>query len=85
MARKRFNTEEKAIIADGGEVEWQNVTQWHKGRIYLAEIRQDDGWQFVEVINHDDTRTVSAGAMIHVSPGHIRRRPWNAALIAANS
>lgn len=73
MARKRFNTAEKEIIAEALPIEWQNVTQWHAG-ILSGCIEQDDsGWQFVTVTNLANTRTVSKGQTIHVSPGHLRR------------
>ena len=72
MARKRFNADEKAIIADALPVEWQNVTQWHRGTL-AGGIGADDGWQYVEVTNLEATRTVGKGRTIRVSPGHLRR------------
>lgn len=74
MPRKRFNTAEKRMIAQGGEVEWQNVTQWHRARLLGKGIRTDDGWQSVEAINLEGTKRISKGAMIFITPGHIRER-----------
>jgi hypothetical protein len=90
MSRKRFNAEEKAVIAGGPgtDVEWQNVTQWHAARILTGEIITDDGWQSVKVTTLTGTRTVSAGQVIDASPGHIRARygynPGNASQPAGN-
>ena len=76
MARKRFNPDEKALIAaafaHGTPVEWQNVTQWHPATIETGAIVTDDGWQHVEAINLASTKTISKGQRIYVSPGHIR-------------
>jgi hypothetical protein len=73
MARKRFNAAEKQLIAQGGDIEWQNVTQWHPARIVDGcGIETDDGWQYVLAYNHATTRTVHRGDVIRVSPGHIR-------------
>jgi hypothetical protein len=80
MPRKRFNAEEKALIAlgPGTPVEWQNVTQWHPGTLTDGIITTDsDGWQWVRIDNHAATRTVTP-SLYPVSPGHIRERRGNA-------
>lgn len=75
MARKRFNTTERAVIEAagiGGRIKWQNVTQWHDGEIADTAIRSEGGWQYITVINRSTTKTISAGQRIDVGPGHIR-------------
>jgi hypothetical protein len=75
MPRKRFNLDEREILrlGAGASVEWQNVTQWHAGRLLTSGIVVDDGWEGVWVTNLDSTAALSAGDQICVSPGHIRR------------
>lgn len=75
MARKRFNAAEKALITAAGtdgRIEWQNVTQWHPGRIVSMEIKTDMGWQYIEGYNLAKTPRLSPGP-IRLTPGHIRR------------
>ncbi len=77
MARKRFNKDEKEIIAEALPIQWQNVTQWHNG-LLIGNIEQNEwGWQTVLVHNQEDTRTVGIGP-IPVGPGHLRHRPAGA-------
>jgi hypothetical protein len=74
MARMRFNKAERELIAAAGAdgaIEWQNVTQWHAGRIIDPAIVKDNGWHHVLVENREATRTVGAGT-VRVTPGHIR-------------
>jgi hypothetical protein len=82
MARKRFSADERAILADGPDtaIEWQNVTQWHPGRLVTGEIHTDDGWQSARVINLRGTRTVAAYQVVWISPGHLRRPALRASL-----
>jgi hypothetical protein len=79
MPRKRFSTAEKAIITAAGpdgRIEWQNLTQWHPGRIVSTEIRTDFGWQYVEGYNLAKTPRLSTGP-IRITPGHIRTTDGN--------
>jgi hypothetical protein len=76
MARKRFNAAERAIIAAAAaqdlRVQWQNVTQWHPATLDTGEILTDDGWQYATGVNHGNTKTISPGQRIRVTPGHVR-------------
>lgn len=73
MARKRFNTAEKALIAElgGKPVEWQNVAIWHPGILTSGITRDRDGWESVVVDNQARTARLSPGP-IPVGPGHLR-------------
>jgi hypothetical protein len=74
MPRKRFNAAEKAVIAAGGPLEVQNVTQWHAATLRSAVIHTDQqGWQYAEAVIEHTRGSVRAGDSWHVSPGHVRR------------
>ena len=75
MARKRFNADERAILAAGGGtvVEWQNVTQWHAAILVNGVIAADDGWQSTLAVTLNARGTVRAGETVYISPGHLRR------------
>jgi hypothetical protein len=78
MARKRFNADEKAVIAaalaGNGLVEVQNVTQWHRAAIALgARIELDEsGWQRINCVISETRGSVRRGDPWPASPGHIR-------------
>lgn len=73
MARKRFNAAEKALIGSQAPVEWQNVTQWHPATITDKTIvTEDGGWQHVVGTCDESTARISKGAVIYITPGHIR-------------
>jgi hypothetical protein len=72
MARKRFSTTEKQLIASGTPVEWQNVTRWHPATITDKAIVTEDGWQHVIGTCEETTKRISKGAVIWITPGHIR-------------
>jgi hypothetical protein len=74
MARKRFNSLEKALIASGAPVEWQNVTQWHPATITDPRIITEDGWQHVLGVNQESTARLSKGTVVYITPGHVRAR-----------
>ena len=72
--RKRFNAAEKTLIdATGprGQIEWQNVTVWHRGLLVAGITRDEGGWETVTVDNQEPTARLSAGP-IRVGPGHLR-------------
>jgi hypothetical protein len=75
VPRKRFNAAEKQLIASGVPVDWQNVTQWHPATITdPAIVTSDGGWQHVAGTCDESTKRISKGAVIWISPGHIRER-----------
>lgn len=78
MPRKRFNTDEKAVIHAGTavQVQVQNVTQWHDATLQEPAIIQTDQWGWQYVIAHVDRSrgTVRAGDRFDATPGHVRAR-----------
>jgi hypothetical protein len=75
--RKRFNAEEKAIIAnaykDHGTVEWRNVTTWgYKATISPMILTDEFKSQYVNGINRSSTPTVRYGDSIRIYAGYIR-------------
>lgn len=75
MARKRFNAEEKAVIAMGAgtPIEWRNGSHWHPAILRANEIRKSDGgWHSVLIENLATTRTIHSGQKIHAGAGSIR-------------
>jgi hypothetical protein len=76
MARKRFNPEERAILAGGAgaQVQVQNVTQWHDAVLVSGEIiREADGWQWADAVIRATRGHLRAGDKWPVTPGHLRR------------
>ena len=75
MPRKRFSKTEKQALAEvgiGGPVEWQNVTVWHPAILDSPILRDEFGWESVQVVNLATTKTVDSGRRVGVGPGHIR-------------
>lgn len=75
--RKRFNAAEKALIAEAvrsdGCIQWQHGAHWKPGVITDGTIVTADGWQHVLGRNEGHTTaTLSRGAVVHFTPGHIR-------------
>jgi hypothetical protein len=71
--RKRFSAAEKALIAAGGPVEVQNVTQWHAATLREPAVRTDDfGWQSADAVIGRTRGSVRAGDPWMVTPGHVR-------------
>ena len=76
--RKRFNAAERALIAEAmrsdGAVQWLHVNRWKPAIITDGEIKTDDaGYEYLVIRNEGKTTaTLSRGAVVHVSPGHIR-------------
>jgi hypothetical protein len=72
--RKRFSAAEKALIAAGGPVEVQNVTQWHAATLREPAIIQTDGygWQSAAAVIDRTRGSVRAGDNWAVTPGHVR-------------
>jgi hypothetical protein len=84
--RKKFNADEKAIIADavasGGPVKWKDASNWSKAAlITTGEIKVDTttcrpgqhGWEYVEAVNVTATPTCLYGREIIITPSGIRR------------
>lgn len=76
MARKRFNAAEKRLIAEGTDIEWLHGSHWQPARVTDPTIvTEDGGYQHVEGEHAGrTTRTISKGARLWLSPGHIRAR-----------
>lgn len=76
--RKRFNATERALIAEAvksdGAIQWQHGSHWKPAIIIDAEIKTGDGGYEYLIIRNEGktTATLSRGAVVHVSPGHIR-------------
>jgi hypothetical protein len=79
--RKRFNAEEKALIAaraaDGHAIHWKDASNWSKlAVITTGEILTGEGgWQYVEAVNISRSRTISPGHVLHLGPTSIREAP----------
>lgn len=84
--RKKFNADEKAIIADavatGCPVLWKDASNWSKSaRINTGEIKTDTslcrpgehGQQYVDAVNVTSTATCSYGREIRIYPAGIKR------------
>jgi hypothetical protein len=84
--RKKFNADEKAIIAEavaqGSPVRWKDASNWSKlALITDGEIKVDtstcrpgeQGWQYVEATNVTATATCEYGREIRIIPSGIRR------------
>lgn len=79
MARKRFNADEKALLASlapGARIEWQHGSHWLPATIISNTISTSDGgWQTVGIVCGKTTRTVRAGQCIPARSGQIRAVP----------
>lgn len=80
MARRRFNQDEKDLIADGPgtAIEWRNGGHWHPGEL-TGPISRDDisGFPYVPITNTSDRGGTPKGAYVRAYPGYIRRPSQN--------
>ena len=76
--RKRFNAAERALIDEAMRsdraIQWLHVNRWKPAIIIDPEIKTGDGGYEYLIIRNEGatTATLSRGATIHASPGHIR-------------
>lgn len=70
--RTKFKLAEREAFTIGTAVEWRNGGHWHPGTVRGEFRTSDSGWQSIAVENHDTTKTIHKGQIIHASPTYIR-------------
>lgn len=73
--RQRFKKDEISAFVIDADIEWQNGTHWHPGKVVKPPAKTDLGlWNVGIVHTGRKTATISPGQYVQCSPGKVRLR-----------